>query len=68
METQPGKAYNVLKRLGAQPGDTVDADSFMLTAQQSADRSSPTSARSILPYGWTAWTLGWSRVFKTIYF
>jgi hypothetical protein len=46
METQPGKAYSALKRLGAQPGDTVDAGSFELpehvslglTAQQSADR------------------------------
>ena len=25
METQPRKAYNVLKRLGAQPGETMDA-------------------------------------------
>ena len=46
LETQPGKAYGVLKRLGAQPGETVDAGSFELpehvslglTAQQSADR------------------------------
>ena len=46
METQPGKAFSILKRLGAQPGDTVDAGSFELpehvslglTAQQSADR------------------------------
>ena len=46
MDTQPGKAYCILKRLGAQPGETVDAGSFELpehvslglTAQQSADR------------------------------
>ena len=46
MDTQPGKAYNVLKRLGAQPGDSRDSGSFEipehvrlgLTAAQSADR------------------------------
>ena len=46
LETEPGKAYNVMKRLGAQPGDDVDAGSFQipehvslgLTAAQSADR------------------------------
>ena len=46
METQPGKAYNTLKRLGAQPGDSVEAGSFRipehtqlgLTVAQSADR------------------------------
>ena len=45
-DTEPGKAYNILKRLGVQPGETVDAGSFQLpehvslelTAQQLADR------------------------------
>ena len=45
-ETEPGKAYSILKRLGAPPGDTGDAGSFEvsdhvalgLTAAQSADR------------------------------
>ena len=44
--TNPGRAYSTLKRLGAQPGDTTDANTFTLpnhasenlTAQQSADR------------------------------
>ena len=46
MEANPGKAYTILKRLGAQPGDRVDACSFEieehvslgLTAAESADR------------------------------
>ena len=46
MESAPGKAYQILKRMGAQPGDKLDAGSFQLpehislglTAAQSADR------------------------------
>ena len=46
MESAPGKAYGILKRMGAQPGDKLDAGSFELpehislglTAAQSADR------------------------------
>ena len=46
MESAPGKAYSLLKRLGAQPGDRIDACSFEipehvslgLTAAESADR------------------------------
>ena len=28
MDSAPGKAYNILKRLGVQPGDRIDASSF----------------------------------------
>ena len=46
MDSAPGKAYNILKRLGAQPGDRIDASSFELpehvslglSAAESADR------------------------------
>ena len=46
METEPGRAYSVLKRLGAQPGDTADAGCFEiqehvslgLSAKESSDR------------------------------
>ena len=46
MESAPGKAYTILKRLGAQPGDKIDACCFEipehvrlgLTAAESADR------------------------------
>ena len=46
LESAPGKAYAILKRLGAQPGDKIDATSFEipehvslgLTAAESADR------------------------------
>ena len=45
-ESEPGRAYSILKRLGAQPGDSPDAGCFQikehsklgLTAAQSADR------------------------------
>ena len=46
MESAPGKAYAIMKRLGAQPGDRIDASSFELlehvslglSAAESADR------------------------------
>ena len=46
METEPGKAYSILKRLGAKPGESGNMGSFTipehvslgLSAQQSADR------------------------------
>ena len=46
-EAKPGQVFKVLKRLGAQPGDGLDANTFILptheseslTAQQSAERS-----------------------------
>ena len=43
-ETKPGKAYNILKSMGAQPGDCTEDQSFTLpnhhnlTAQESAER------------------------------
>ena len=30
-EENPGKAYSVLKKMGAQPGDCLDEGSFRLT-------------------------------------
>ena len=46
MDSKPGQAYNVLKKMGAQPGDCVDKNIFSLpthehlglTPQQSAER------------------------------
>ena len=46
MESKPGQAYAILKRMGAQPGDCVDTNTFTLpqheaeglTAEQSAER------------------------------
>ena len=32
MEEDPGKAYQSLKKLGAQPGDCLDGGSFTLTS------------------------------------
>ena len=30
MECKPGQAYSVLKRMGAQPGDCIDSNTFTL--------------------------------------
>ena len=46
MESKPGQAYNILKRMGAQPGDCIDSNTFNLpthemeglTDEQSAER------------------------------
>ena len=46
MDSDPAKAYSIMKRLGAQPGDSIDASSFQipehtrleLSAAESADR------------------------------
>ena len=46
MESKPGQAYSVLKKMGAQPGDCVDTNVFSLpthekqglTPEQSAER------------------------------
>ena len=46
MDSNPGKAYSTLKRMGAQPGDCTDSNTFSLpshlsdnlTPQQSAER------------------------------
>ena len=34
MENKPGQAYNVLKRMGAQPGDCIDSNTFTLPAHE----------------------------------
>ena len=53
MESEPGKAYATLKRMGAQPGDNLDDGSFTLlehleanlTSKQSVDRIAAHFAR-----------------------
>ena len=47
-ETNPGKAYKIMKKMGAQPGDCIESNTFSLpthesenlTAEQSAERIS----------------------------
>ena len=33
-ETSPGQAYSILKKMGAQPGDCVDASTFTLPTHE----------------------------------
>ena len=47
MEPAPGKAYSILKRLGAQPGDRIDASSFELPEHVSLGLSAARSADRI---------------------
>ena len=50
LTTKPGKAYSVLKKLGARPGDTEDASSFTLPNHTEANLSPQQSADSIAKY------------------
>ena len=43
-EENPGKAYSVLKKMGAQPGDCLDEGSFQLTNHVEANLSQAESA------------------------
>ena len=46
-EANPGQAFSVLKRLGAQPGDCADGGTFSLPAHESESLSSEESAERI---------------------
>ena len=46
-EENPGKAYGVLKKMGAQPGDCLDEGSFRLTDHVEANLSLAESAEKI---------------------
>ena len=43
MEYEPGKAYQTLKKMGAQPGDNLDDGSFNLTEHLEANLTSKES-------------------------
>ena len=69
LDTEPGRAYSILKRLGAQPGDTGDAATFDiqehvslgLSPAESADRIAQKFAQisqEFPPLNWNKWTLG----------
>ena len=47
METNPGRAYSTLKRMGAQPGDCTDSSSFSLPSHLSANLTAQESAEVI---------------------
>ena len=46
-ETAPGKAYTILKNMGAQPGDCTDSQSFSLPNHQAENLSDQESAERI---------------------
>ena len=50
MECKPGQAYNILKKMGAQPGDCIDANTFTLPSHESESLSESQSAEKIANY------------------
>ena len=50
IECKPGQAYNVLKRMGAQPGDCIDSNTFTLPSHESEGLSNEQSAEQIANY------------------
>ena len=46
-DSQPGKAYNVLKSMGAHPGDCSDDQTFTLPAHQEDDLTDQQCAERI---------------------
>jgi hypothetical protein len=47
MEDDPGKAYKNLKKLGAQPGDCLEENSFILQSHLDANLSAEESIERI---------------------
>ena len=47
METNPGKAYCILKRMGAQPGDCVDTNTYSLPGHETEGLTDEESAERI---------------------
>ena len=55
MESKPGQAYTILKKMGAQPGDCIDANTFTLPLHESESLSELQSAEKIskdLEHNW----------------
>ena len=47
MQTNPGQAYCILKKMGAQPGDCIDSNTFTLPAHESENLTNLQSAERI---------------------
>ena len=45
--TNPGQAYSILKKMGAEPGDCIDANTFTLPNHESENLSDDESAEQI---------------------
>ena len=50
MECKPRQAYNVLKKMGAQPGDCIDSNTFTLPSHESESLTAVQSAERIAGY------------------
>ena len=46
-ETKPGQAYSILKKMGAQPGDCIDSNSFSLPSHEADNLTEEQSAEHI---------------------
>ena len=49
-ESKPGQAYNILKKMGAQPGDCIDANTFTLPTHEILGLTPQQSAECIANY------------------
>ena len=50
MESKPGQAYKVLKKMGAQPGDCIDENTFTLPSHENENLTAQQSAEKIATY------------------
>ena len=50
MESRPGQAYSILKKMGSQPGDCIDSNTFTLPGHESDNLSEEQSAERIADY------------------
>ena len=50
MECKPGQAYNILKKMGAQPGDCIDANTFTLPTHERESLDDRQCAERIADY------------------
>ena len=46
-ETKPGKAYHILKKMGSQPGDCIDGNTFALPSHEAQNLTEEESAEQI---------------------
>ena len=50
IECKPGQAYSVLKKMGAQPGDCIDSNTFTLPSHESENLNNEQCAEQIANY------------------
>ena len=50
MEARPRQAYSILKRMGAQPGDCIDSNTFTLPGHENENLTEEQSAERIADF------------------